>query len=227
MPYRSSTTTRSMASTRIFVHLSQPGDRQAHRLPVLRVHLTLALGRREGAGAGHALHVAGQIWPPIQLFMVCSGEPGPAAFGHSFPSLVLLLRLDRLQGCSPKARLDANASRTVGQHRVQVWSAVCCCGSIGDIFIIGHELRPRSYTRLGKSQHLRQTRLHSLVLYLNSFRHHKAEHRHQVPVNPKSLSSRSTFLRLTSCAANLQQQVNRCFSPPTSRPDQHGESYVE
>ena len=28
--------------------------RQAHRLPVPRVHLTLTIGRREGAGAGHA-----------------------------------------------------------------------------------------------------------------------------------------------------------------------------
>jgi hypothetical protein len=155
--------------------------------------------------------------------MVCSGEPGPAAFGHSFPSLVLLLRLDRLQGCSPKARLDAKATRTVGQHRVQVWSAVCCCGSIGDIFIIGHELRLRSYTRLGRvSTYVKHASIHSTYTCL-PFQHHKAEHRHQVPVNHNSLSSKSTnaFLRSTSCAANLQQEVDRCFSPPNSRPDQN------
>jgi len=155
--------------------------------------------------------------------MVCSGEPGPAAFGHSFPSLVLLLRLDRLQGCSPKARLDAKATRTVGQHRVQVWSAVCCCGSIGDIFIIGHELRLRSYIRLGRvSTYVKHASINSSCTYLTAFQHHKAEHHHQVPVNPNSLSSKSTiaFLRSTSCAADLQQEVNHCFSPTTSRPDQ-------
>jgi hypothetical protein len=103
---------------------SKPGDRQAHRLPVLRVHLILALGRREGAGTGHAHGLHPCRWADLAPNPVVHGLFGrarsSAAFGHSFPSLVLLLRLDRLQGCSPKARLDAKASRTVGQHRVQV-----------------------------------------------------------------------------------------------------------
>lgn len=36
--------------------LPRLGNPRAHRLPVPRVHSTLALGRSEGAGTGHALH---------------------------------------------------------------------------------------------------------------------------------------------------------------------------
>lgn len=145
---------------------------------------------------------------------------------------MLLLRLDRLQGCSPKARLDAKATRTVGQHRVQVWSAGCCCGSIGDIFIIGHELRPVPIFDL-KSQHLRQnTSIHSTstCLPFDIIRLNTAI-RYPTILTRYPRSQQCAFLRSTSCAAGLQQEAGRRYSPPRSyRPDQrlnqHRESYA-
>jgi hypothetical protein len=169
MPSRSSITTRSMASTHLCAPVPAwrpPGSPFARpsRAPYPRPRAARRSGRRPrprppSMSLGRFGPQSSCSWSVRESQVLL---PSAIAFLASCSSCGLTV----CRGPSPKARLDANASRTVGQHRVQVWSAVCCCGSIGDIFIIGHELRPRSYIQLGKSQHLRQTRLRSLVLYL-------------------------------------------------------------
>ena len=99
---------------RRLVHSSQPGgSRDAHRLPVPRVHPVPILGRREGAGTGHVL-------PSMSLGTFGPQLPSRATIGrfasqdlcclcHSSPSLVLLhCGLTVCRG-GREVRLDANA----------------------------------------------------------------------------------------------------------------------
>ena len=90
------------------------GDPRAHRLLVPRVHPAAILGRREGAGTGHALPSMslGRFGPQLRSrsFIGRFASQDLCCLCHSFPSLVLLhCGLTVCRG-GREVRLDANAS---------------------------------------------------------------------------------------------------------------------